>query len=103
MAEYLAEIIWTRNGQDFLGNRYSRKHVLRFDGGAEVPGSSSPHVVPAPMSDPSAVDPEETFVASLSSCHMLWFLSVAVKSKFCVEHTAVPSKSEQNQLVSVGW
>lgn len=37
------------------------------------------------MSDPSAVDPEETFVASLSSCHMLWFLSVAVKKRFCVD------------------
>ena len=86
MAEYLAEVIWTRNGQDFLGNRYSRKHVLRFDGGAEIAGSSSPHVVPTPMSDASAVDPEEAFVASLSSCHMLWFLSVAAKSKFCVEH-----------------
>ena len=85
MPEYFAELVWTRNGQDFLGNRYSRKHVLRFDGGAEVPGSSSPHVVPTPMSDPSAVDPEEAFVASLSSCHMLWFLSVAAENRFCVD------------------
>src|SRR5690606_21605538 len=54
-------------------------HLLRFDGGAEVAGSSSPHVVPVPGSDPSAVDPEEAFVASLASCHMLWFLSIAAK------------------------
>ena len=71
MATYTAEISWQRNGEDFLGNRYSRRHQMRFDGGAVVAGSSSPHVVPLPMSDASAVDPEEAFVTSLSSCHML--------------------------------
>jgi len=85
MARYIAEVFWLREEQDFLDNRYSRKHVLRFDGGLEVPGSSSPHVVPVPMSDASAVDPEEAFVASLSSCHMLWFLSVAAKREFRVD------------------
>ncbi|MCX5651296.1 MAG: OsmC family peroxiredoxin, partial [Planctomycetota bacterium] len=74
MAHYTAEILWQRGEQPFTDNRYSRRHLLRFDGGVEVPGSSSPHVVPLPMSDASAVDPEEAFVASLSSCHMLWFL-----------------------------
>ncbi|QKE63297.1 OsmC family protein [Aquipseudomonas campi] len=88
MAEYVAEVIWTRNGQDFLSNRYSRKHILRFDGGIEIPGSSSPHVVPIPMSDAAAIDPEEAFVSSLSSCHMLWFLSIAAKRKFCVDRYA---------------
>lgn len=85
MAEYIAEVIWTRDGQDFLNNRYSRKHILRFDGGVEIAGSSSPHVVPVPMSDAAAVDPEEAFVSSLSSCHMLWFLSIAAKKQFCVD------------------
>ena len=85
MAQYSAEILWLRGEQDFLSNRYSRRHVLRFDGGLEVPGSSSPHVVPLPFSDASAVDPEEAFVASLSSCHMLCFLSLAAKRKFCVD------------------
>ncbi len=85
MSHYTAEIIWDRQGGDFLGNRYSRKHLLRFDGGLEVPGSSSPQVVPLPMSDASALDPEEAFVASLSSCHMLWFLSIAAKHRFCVD------------------
>lgn len=85
MAHYTAEVLWLREEQDFLSNRYSRKHLLRFDGGLEVPGSSSPHVVPIPMSDTSAVDPEEAFVASLSSCHMLWFLSIAAKQKFCID------------------
>lgn len=86
MAQYVTEIIWVRGDQNFLDNRYSRKHIMRFDAGIDVPGSASPHVVPAPYSDAFAVDPEEAFVASLSSCHMLCFLSIAVKRKFVVEH-----------------
>ncbi len=85
MAHYTAEVLWLRGDQDFLDNRYSRKHLLRFDGGLEVPGSSSPHVVSLPMSDALAVDPEEAFVASLSSCHMLWLLSIAAKQQFRVD------------------
>ena len=85
MAQYSAEILWQRGDQVFLDNRYSRAHVMRFDGGVELPGSSSPHVVPLPYSDASAVDPEELFVAALSSCHMLWFLSLAAKYGFRVD------------------
>ncbi|MDP3754104.1 OsmC family protein [Polaromonas sp.] len=86
MSEYQAQIVWERSpDEDFLANRYSRRHQLRFDGGAVVAGSSSPHSVPLPMSDASAVDPEEAFVASLSSCHMLWFLAIAAKRRFCVD------------------
>ncbi|MGZ5787583.1 MAG: OsmC family protein [Ramlibacter sp.] len=88
MHHYTAQIVWQRDGQDFIGNRYSRRHLIRFDGGAQLPGSSSPHVVPVPLSDPAAVDPEETFVASLSSCHMLWFLSLAASDGFCVDRYA---------------
>ena len=85
MTQHTAEVSWQRGTQDFVDNRYSRKHVLRFDGGAEIAGSSSPHVVPLPMSDAAAVDPEEMFIASLASCHMLWFLSIAAKYNFCVD------------------
>ena len=88
MAQHSADILWLRGGQDFVGNRYSRRHTIRFDGGAEWVGSSSPHVVPVPLSDPSGVDPEEAFVAALSSCHMLWFLSIAASRGFCVERYA---------------
>ncbi|MBF6986513.1 MULTISPECIES: OsmC family protein [Cupriavidus] len=103
MSVYTAEVLWQRDGQDFTGNRYSRRHVLRFDGGAEVPGSSSPHVVPLPMSDASAVDPEEMFIASLSSCHMLWFLSLAAKQRFVVDRyvdaaTGVMEKNREGQM-----
>lgn len=85
MSEYTAEVAWQRGDQPFLDHRYSRRHLLRFDGGIEVPGSSSPHVVPLPYSDAAAVDPEEAFVASLSSCHMLWFLGLAAKRGFRVD------------------
>jgi organic hydroperoxide reductase OsmC/OhrA len=84
-SEYGAEVLWQRGEQDFLGNRYSRRHLLRFDGGLEIAASSSPHVVPMPMSDETALDPEEAFVASLASCHMLWFLSIAARKHFCVD------------------
>jgi organic hydroperoxide reductase OsmC/OhrA len=85
MSHYRVEVLWTRGDQPFLDNRYSRRHLMRFDGGAQVPGSSSPSVVREPYSDPSAVDPEEAFVASLSSCHMLWFLSLAAEQGFRVD------------------
>ncbi|HXQ32080.1 MAG TPA: OsmC family protein [Steroidobacteraceae bacterium] len=85
MATYIAEVSWQRGSQPFLDNRYSRRHLLRFDGGLEVAGSASPHVVPAPLSDPAAMDPEEAFVAALASCHMLWFLSVAAARQFRVD------------------
>jgi organic hydroperoxide reductase OsmC/OhrA len=83
--EYLAEVIWQRGEQNFLDKRYSRRHLLRFDGGIEVPASSSPHVVPVPMSEPAAVDPEEMFVASIASCHMLFFLDIAGRQGFRVD------------------
>ena len=85
MANYTATIEWQRNGADFQDRKYSRAHRWVFDGGIVVPGSSSPHVVRVPMSDLAAVDPEEAFVASLSSCHMLWFLDLASRSNLIVD------------------
>jgi organic hydroperoxide reductase OsmC/OhrA len=79
MSRYTASVRWTRGGAKFTDSRYSRRHAWRFDGGAEVAGSSSPHSVPLPYSDAAAVDPEEAFVAAISSCHMLFFLSLAAK------------------------
>jgi organic hydroperoxide reductase OsmC/OhrA len=85
MARYTVNLVWERGAAPFTDHRYSRAHRLRFDGGAEVPGSSSPHVVPLPMSDAAGVDPEESFVASISSCHMLWFLDFAARRGFVVD------------------
>lgn len=83
--QYTAELLWERGSQAFLDNRYSRKYLLKFDGGIEVVGSSSPSVVPLPFSEQQALDPEECFVSAISSCHMLWFLSIAVKHGFVVD------------------
>lgn len=83
--EYVATVRWQRGGAKFTDNKYPRAHEWRFDGGAVVPASSSPSVVPVPLSSAAAVDPEEAFVASLSSCHMLWFLFHAAKQGFVVD------------------
>jgi organic hydroperoxide reductase OsmC/OhrA len=89
MGHYSAKLVWQRaDGERFTDNRYSRRHGLHFDGGVVLPASSSPQVVPLPMSDATAVDPEELFVASLASCHMLWFLSIAAEHGWCVDHYA---------------
>ncbi|MFN5468916.1 MAG: OsmC family protein [Pirellulaceae bacterium] len=79
-----ATVIWTRQGAPFLDLKYSRSHQWMFDGGIVVPASSSPQIVPIPMSAEHAVDPEEALIASLSSCHMLWFLSIAATRGFLV-------------------
>lgn len=84
--EYRATIRWARGPEEsFSDNRYSRGHTWSFDGGIEVPGSASPSVVPLPLSREDAVDPEEAFVAAVSSCHMLTFLSIAAKKRFVVD------------------
>ena len=85
MSDYYATVTWTRDGENFVGNKYSRAHTWTFDGGATIPASPSPHIVPVPMSVEENVDPEEAFVASLSSCHMLFFLSGAAKRGFTID------------------
>jgi organic hydroperoxide reductase OsmC/OhrA len=86
MSEHTANVRWLRGeAADFARNRYSRAHEWRFDGGAVVPASASPSVVRVPLSDPAGVDPEEAFVAAISSCHMLWFLSLAAERGFVVD------------------
>jgi organic hydroperoxide reductase OsmC/OhrA len=85
MSSYSAVVIWERGDAAFTDNKYSRGHRWMFDGGIVVPASSSPHVVPSPLSVDAAVDPEEAFIASLSSCHMLFFLAIAAKRGFVVD------------------
>lgn len=86
MSAYYANVKWSRGkDESYIDNKYSRGHLWQFDGGEIVKASSSPHVVPIPYSVESNVDPEEAFVASLSSCHMLFFLSIAAKRKFIID------------------
>ena len=97
MSTHTAEICWERHDSRFTDNRYSRAHQWRFDGGAVVPASSSPHVVRLPFSDPSCVDPEEAYVAALSSCHMLWFLSLAARDGYVVDQYLDTAQGEMQK------
>lgn len=86
MSEYTATVRWQRRDDEpYVDNKFSRAHEWRFDGGTSIPASSSPHVLPPPCSVEANVDPEEAFVASLSSCHMLFFLAIAARRKFIVD------------------
>ena len=78
MHEYQATITWKRDDNGSAPHRYGREHTWTFDGGLTVPASASPHLVRAP------IDPEEAFVAALSSCHMLWFLDLAARRGYRV-------------------
>jgi organic hydroperoxide reductase OsmC/OhrA len=83
--QYTMTISWSRGDAAFIDRRYSRAHTWSFDGGLEVHASASPLVVPAPYSDAAAVDPEEAFVASIASCHMLFVLDYAARAGFVVD------------------
>lgn len=87
MSTYTATIRWSRTGQgDFSKGQYSRAHEWSFDGGATVLASASPHIVPAPWSNAAGIDPEEAFVASLSSCHMLFFIDFARRQGLVIDN-----------------
>ncbi len=95
MSTYTATIRWSREGAEgFAKGQYSRAHEWAFDGGAVVPASASPHIVPKPWSDEAGVDPEEAFVASLSSCHMLFFLDFTRRAGFVVDAYADEAEGE---------
>ena len=85
MSQHKAIIDWKLSGPDFLKGRYSREHTWTFDGGLTVAASPSPSVVPVPWSNPANLDPEEAFVASISSCHMLTWLFLAAKAGYEIE------------------
>jgi organic hydroperoxide reductase OsmC/OhrA len=104
MVTHTAAVEWRRDGQAFIDNRYSRAHEWRFDGGATVKASSSPHSVRVPFSEPSHVDPEEAFIAAISSCHMLWFLSFAAQADYVVDRYVDEARGEmQTRPDGVAW
>ncbi|TYC62394.1 OsmC family peroxiredoxin [Rhodobacterales bacterium] len=94
---YTAEVEWACDG-DYAANAYSRGHIWRFDGGLEVPASASPTVVPLPHSIEAAVDPEEAFVAAISSCHMLWFLDLARRAGYQVASYRDHARGEMSRI-----
>ncbi|MFH1793453.1 MAG: OsmC family protein [Pseudomonadota bacterium] len=82
MSKHVATLRWSPDeGDHFTLGRYTRVHEIAFDGGTTVMGSPSPTIVREPFSNPVGVDPEEMFVASIASCHMLWFLDFARRAK----------------------
>ena len=85
MSKYEATVNWQRQGHPFLDDKYSRGHEWSFDGGVVVPASASPEIVALPMSVAENVDPEEAFIASISSCHMLFFLSIAQNNGIVID------------------
>jgi organic hydroperoxide reductase OsmC/OhrA len=86
MSKYSATIIWQRGKDEkYIDNKYSRGHEWSFDGGISIPASASPKVVPLPYSIEENIDPAEAFIASIASCHMLYFLSIAAKMNFIVD------------------
>ncbi|HEX7758013.1 MAG TPA: OsmC family protein [Caulobacteraceae bacterium] len=104
MSTYRATVDWAFAGEDFLKHRYSREHTVTFEHGTVVPGSASPHIVRAPWSRADAMDPEAAFTASLSQCHMLWFLDIAARAGFSVasyrdEAEGTLAKGREGKLV----
>ena len=85
MSEHRASIEWSRDGRDFLYETYSRQHTLRFDDGMTLQGNAAPANIPRTVPPAPGIDPEQAFVAALSSCHMLWFLHLACQRKFVVD------------------
>jgi len=82
--EHRAFIRWAAPESDFLAGSYSRAHTWQFDGGLTVRAAASPHNVPAPHTDVTAIDPEEAFVVSVASCHMLTFLFLAFRAGLAI-------------------
>jgi organic hydroperoxide reductase OsmC/OhrA len=84
MSKHIAKINWSRAGAVFSDAKYPRAHLISFDGGVSIAGSSAPESVRPPLSKVDAADPEELLVAAVASCHMLWFLDYARKAGFIV-------------------
>ncbi|HEV8096948.1 MAG TPA: OsmC family protein [Burkholderiales bacterium] len=84
MSEHRATIDWQLETAEFAYESYNRSHALTFDHGVQAPGAAAPANIPASAVGAPGVDPEQAFVAALSSCHMLWFLHLACNRKFKV-------------------
>lgn len=81
MSEHTVTIDWKRETPDFAYETYNRDHDWRFDAGVTVRASATPTY----LGNAACVDPEEAFVASLSSCHMLTFLAIAARRRLVVD------------------
>lgn len=85
MSEHTAKINWEKGEQVFTDGKYSRKHLISFDGGISIAGSANPEVVRPPLGAIDAADPEELVCAAIGSCHMLYFLDFTRRAGFNIE------------------
>jgi organic hydroperoxide reductase OsmC/OhrA len=99
VSRHVAEIAWRAEG-DFAAGRYSRRHEIRFDGGAIVAGSASPDIVAPPLSDPAGIDPEEALIAAVAACHMLWFLDLARRAGLVVASYDDKAEGEMGRIAA---
>jgi organic hydroperoxide reductase OsmC/OhrA len=83
MSEHRATVEWQRSNE-FRYETYSRAHTIDFDG-IRVPANAARGNIPSSVDYQPGVDPEQAFVAALSSCHMLWFLHLACRGNWVVE------------------
>jgi len=99
MSEYKVYVSWKNEGEDFSYKTYDRTHLLQFEGGTLVKASAAPGY----LGNAALVNPEETFAASLASCHMLTFLAIASMKKFMVatyedNAVAILGKNEKQRM-----
>ena len=99
MSEHVADVSWSRGEHEFTYPSYSRDHTWPFDGGDTVTASANP----AYLGSEAAVDPEEAFVAALSSCHMLTFLAIAAKKRLVVDPTTTTRSASWRRTTPAGW
>src|SRR6185503_11272517 len=82
MSEHHASLRWKRTSDTFKYDTYNRAHDVSFKHGSiVVPSSAAPEF----KGDADRVDPEEAFVGSLSSCHMLTFLAMCARKRLTVD------------------
>jgi organic hydroperoxide reductase OsmC/OhrA len=102
MSAHHATVLWTLDDGDFRKRRYSRAHRLIFNGGVEIPGSPATAIVPLPFSREDAADPESMFTASLSACHMMWFLDLAARGGFTITEYRDEAEGELGKMPATG-
>ncbi len=100
MSEHFIELSWQRSSSDFTYETYNRNHLIQFPGGQFVKASSAPSY----FGDADLVNPEESILASLSSCHMLTVLAIAAKKKLIIDHyedrpTAILATNEEGRMM----
>jgi organic hydroperoxide reductase OsmC/OhrA len=85
MSKHIASVEWHRNSTSFEFGKYSRAHRIEFESSVGIAGNAARENLPQGAPHAPGADPEQMFVASLSACHMLWFISLASKKKLVVD------------------